>query len=63
MAIAIVIVLAILVYKLRTGQWFKLKQKDDEKVTVDFALSLLMEDEEPSGPMASFRKKLSVKVE
>ena len=61
-AVAIAIVVAVLVYKLRTGDWFKLKQKDEEKVTVDFDLSLLMEDPEPSGPMASIRKKLNVKV-
>ena len=55
-AIVVAIVLGIVGYKLRTGEWFKLKHKDEETLAVDFEKAWLME-EEPGR-----RKRNSVKV-
>ena len=56
-AIVVAIVLAIVGYKLRTGEWFKLKHKDEETLAVDFEKAWLMEDDEPGR-----RKRSNVKV-
>jgi hypothetical protein len=59
-AIAIALIVAIVVYKLKTGEWFKLKHKDDEKLTVDFEKGLLMEEgAEKQTNMSSLKRALS----
>ena len=59
-AIAIALTVGIVVYKIKTGKWFKLKHKDDEKITVDFEKGLLMEDEqEKQNNMSSLERILS----
>ena len=55
-AIVVAIVLGIVGYKLRTGEWFKLKHKDEETLAVDFEKAWLMEDE------PGRRRRSSVKV-
>ena len=54
-AVVLGVVVVVVVYRIRTGHWFKLKEKDDEKLTVDFEKSLLMGEPKP-------RKKSKVQL-
>lgn len=46
-AVVLVVVILLLVYRVRTGQWFKLREKDEEKLTVHFEKELLMGNVKP----------------
>ena len=46
-AVVLGVVVAVVVYRIRTGHWFILREKDDEKIIVDFEKSLLMGEEKP----------------
>ena len=60
-AIAIALTIGIVVYKIKTGKWFKLKHKDDEKITVDFEKGLLMDEEqEKQNNMSSLKRILNL---
>lgn len=41
------VIVIVVVYRIRTGQWFKLREKDDEGITVHFEKELLMGDMKP----------------
>ena len=58
-AVAVAIIVAIVLYKLRTGKWFKLKHKDDDKLTVDFDKGLLMEEGAEKPNMGSLKRMFS----
>ena len=60
-AIAIALTVGVVVYKIKTGEWFKLKHKDDEKITVDFEKGLLMDEEQQKqNNMSSLKRVLSL---
>jgi hypothetical protein len=46
-AVILVVIILLLVYRIRTGHWFKLREKDEEKLTVHFEKELLMGDIKP----------------
>lgn len=46
-AVVVLVVVLLLVYRVRTGHWFKLREKDDEKLTVHFEKELLMGEVKP----------------
>lgn len=46
-AAVLVVAVLLLVYRVRTGHWFKLREKDDDKFTVHFEKELLMGEAKP----------------
>ena len=40
--VVVCVVLVVVVYRIKTGEWFKLREKDDDKLTVLFEKELLM---------------------
>ena len=46
-SVLLVVAVLLLVYRVETGYWFKLREKDEEKLTVHFEKELLMGDVKP----------------
>ena len=46
-AVVLVVIILLLVYRVRTGHWFKLREKDDANLILHFEKELLVGDEKP----------------
>ena len=59
-AMVVCVVVVIVVYRVKTGEWFKLREKDEDKLTVLFEKELLMGNTKPKRKPSQRKPKVGI---